>query len=113
MTRSPALTSSVCAGAANTVAASAAKAKVRGNLFIRLPLLFASARHLERILPRQDKGPPREGMEQEVLLIEQIIYPEIEREIPGGVVMDLHVHHEEVIEGTEDMRNAVGVIKGR
>jgi hypothetical protein len=52
-------------------------------------------------------------VEQEVLLVEEVIDPEIEREIFGGVVMDLHVHDEVVIEGAVDVGDDVGVIQRR
>jgi hypothetical protein len=42
---------------------------------------------LESILRSENVSPSREGMEQGVLLVEEIIDPEIEREIPGRIIV--------------------------
>ena len=52
-------------------------------------------------------------MEQEVLLVEEIIDAEIEREILRRVVVDLHVDDEVIVEGAEDVGDDVGVIQRR
>jgi hypothetical protein len=57
----------------------------------------------ERVFRGENEGSAGKWMEQEVLFVEDIIDPEIEREILGRVVMDLHIHHEEIIERAEHM----------
>src|ERR1700733_178739 len=52
-------------------------------------------------------------MKQKVLFVEDIIDPEIKREILRRVVMDLHIHDEKWIECLKDVLRSVGVIKGR
>ncbi|KTT92291.1 hypothetical protein NS44R_14725, partial [Mammaliicoccus sciuri] len=52
-------------------------------------------------------------MEQEVLLVEDVIDAEIEREVRGRVVMDLHVDDEEIVERAIDVGDDVGVVECR
>ena len=49
--------------------------------------------------PARTKVLPGKRMKQEVLFVEEIIDPEIEREIRRRVVVDFHVHHDVTIEG--------------
>jgi hypothetical protein len=46
-------------------------------------------------------------MEQEVLFVEEIVDPEIERETPGRVIVNLRIEHEVILEGSEQVRNGV------
>src|SRR4030088_1831408 len=119
ITRSPALTSCARAGAAIRHARSAAEAKLRANGFIGCSLAcglllfppvpcsyctrWLSVGGLEGVFPGENVGSPRERMEQEVLLVEEVIDPEIEREILRRVVMDLHVRDDVFVERAVDM----------
>src|ERR1700760_966233 len=67
----------------------------------------------EGVLRGENIGSAGERMEQEVLLVEDVIDPEIEREIFRRVVMHLQVDHEEIIEGPVDVRNDIGVVESR
>src|SRR5512143_1614294 len=99
MTRSPALTSCAVAGAASTAANRVRLASPAKNVFMESSLLSLSCRRSsERVFRRQHIGPARERMEQEILLIEDIIDAEVEREVVRRVVVDLRVHHEEIVE---------------
>src|SRR5262249_38052504 len=48
-----------------------------------------------------------EWMEQEVLFVEEIVDPEIERETHGRVIVNLRIEHEVILEGSEQVRNGV------
>src|SRR5580692_6442399 len=99
-----------------TVIASEAKqsiaAKKRVDCFVA-SLLAMTVLSSERVFPCQHKGSARERVEQEVLLVEEVVDPEIEREICRGIVMDLHVDHDVVVESAVDVGDDVGVIQRR
>src|ERR1700760_4245866 len=67
----------------------------------------------EGVLRGENIGSAGERMEQEELLGEDVIDPEIEREIFRRVVMHLKVDHEEIIEGPVDVGNDIGVAESR
>src|ERR1700722_903137 len=98
ITRSPALTSWARTGVASRPARSSAPIIPRANDVMGYSLSLDGS---ERVFPGQNKGSAREGMEQEVLLVEEIIDPEIEREIRRRIVVDLQVDPEEFVEGAE------------
>jgi len=52
-------------------------------------------------------------MEQEVLFVEEIVDPEIERETHGRVIVNLRIAHEVIVEGSEQVRNDIGVVQRR
>src|ERR1700683_4352000 len=67
----------------------------------------------ERIFPGHDESSSRERVEQEVLLVEEIVDAEIDRDVLGRRVVPLHIDHEEVVERTEHVRNDVRIVERR
>jgi hypothetical protein len=67
----------------------------------------------ELILACHDIGSAGERVEQEILLVENVVDAEVEREILGCFVVNLGVDNEVFVESAVDMRNDVGVVEGR
>lgn len=68
---------------------------------------------LEGVFRGENVGSAGERMEQEVLLVEEIVDAEVEGEVLGRTIVNLHVDHEIVVEGAEYMRDNVGIIQRR
>src|ERR1700722_13020275 len=87
-------------------------AKKRVDCFVA-SLLARTVLSSERVFPCQYKSSARERVEQEVLLVEEVVDPEIEREICRGIVMALYIAHDGGVESPVDVGHDVGVIQRR